>query len=135
MAAAYQMGYRVAMIVAGAVPLVLADLYNWNVSYAVMAALMGFGIAGVLFAPREKAHSIRPIPVGDTPSRPRWEVLEWIARLILIAAAAMVVGSGLTAQAGPLNALLGLFGLGTDGQAAIADERRRIAEAGFYAYQ
>ena len=43
MAAAYQMGYRVAMIVAGAVPLVLADLYNWNLSYAVMAALMGFG--------------------------------------------------------------------------------------------
>ena len=121
MAAAYQMGYRVAMIVAGAVPLVLADLYNWNVSYAVMAALMGFGVAGVLFAPREKAHSIRPIPVGDTPSRPRWEVLEWIARLILIGAAAMVVGSGLTAQAGPLNGLLGLFGLGTDGQAAIAD--------------
>jgi len=121
MAAAYQMGYRVAMIVAGAVPLVLADLYNWNVSYAVMAALMGFGIAGVLFAPREKAHSIRAIPVGDTPSRPKLEVLEWIARLIVIAAAAMVVGSGLTAQAGPLNGLLGLFGLGADGQTAIAD--------------
>jgi PAT family beta-lactamase induction signal transducer AmpG len=121
MAAAYQMGYRVAMIVAGAVPLVLADLYNWNVSYAVMAALMGFGIAGVLFAPREKAHSIRAIPVGDTPSRPKLEVLEWIARLIMIAAAAMVVGSGLTAQAGPLNGLLGLFGLGAGGQTAIAD--------------
>ncbi|WP_428153502.1 AmpG family muropeptide MFS transporter [Brevundimonas sp.] len=121
MAAAYQMGYRVAMIVAGAVPLVLADLYNWNVSYAVMAALMGFGIAGVLFAPREKAHSIRAIPVGDTPSRPKLEILEWIARLIVIAAAAMVVGSGLTAQAGPLNGLLGLFGLGADGQTAIAD--------------
>ena len=29
-----------------------------------------FGIAGVLFAPREKAHSIRAIPVGDVPSRP-----------------------------------------------------------------
>ena len=121
MAAAYQMGYRVAMIVAGAVPLVLADLYNWNVSYAVMAALMGFGIAGVLFAPREKAHSIRAIPVGDTPSRPKLEVLEWIARLIVIAAAAMVVGSGLTAQAGPLNGLLGLFGLGAEGQTAIVD--------------
>lgn len=121
MAAAYQMGYRVAMIVAGAVPLVLADLYNWNVSYAVMAALMGFGIAGVLFAPREKAHTIRAIPVGDTPSRPKLEILEWIARLIVIAAAAMVVGSGLTAQAGPLNGLLGLFGLGAESQTAIAD--------------
>jgi len=121
MAAAYQMGYRIAMIVAGAAPLVLADLYNWNLSYAVMAALMGVGIAGVLFAPREKAHSIRAIPVGDTPARPKLEVLEWIARLIVIAAAAMVIGSGLTAQAGPLNGLLGLFGFGAEGKAAIAD--------------
>ena len=110
MAAAYQMGYRVAMIVAGAVPLVLADLYNWNVSYAVMAALMGFGVAGVLFAPREKAHSIRPIPVGDTPSRPRWEVLEWIARLILIAAVIFMPR--------------GIWGLCAD----IAERRRRRAK-------
>ncbi|WP_295241210.1 MFS transporter [uncultured Brevundimonas sp.] len=120
MAAAYQMGYRVAMIVAGAVPLVLADLYNWNLSYAVMAALMGFGIAGVLFAPREKAHSIRAIPVGDVPSRPGFEVIEWIVRLAIIGVAAMVLGSGLTGQSGPLKALFGLFGLGVDGKAAVA---------------
>ncbi|KQR51544.1 MFS transporter [Brevundimonas sp. Leaf168] len=120
MAAAYQMGYRVAMIVAGAVPLVLADLYNWNLSYAVMAALMGFGIAGVLFAPREKAHSIRAIPVGDVPSRPGFEVIEWIVRLAVIGVAAMVLGSGLTGQSGPLNALFGLFGLGAEGKAAVA---------------
>ncbi|ASE39697.1 AmpG family muropeptide MFS transporter [Brevundimonas vesicularis] len=120
MAAAYQMGYRVAMIVAGAVPLVLADLYNWNLSYAVMAALMGFGIAGVLFAPREKAHSIRAIPVGDVPSRPGFEVIEWIVRLAIIGVAAMVLGSGLTGQSGPLNALFGLFGLGAEGKAAVA---------------
>jgi PAT family beta-lactamase induction signal transducer AmpG len=121
MAAAYQMGYRVAMIVAGAVPLVLADLYNWNLSYAVMAALMGFGVMGVLLAPREKAHSIRPIPVGDVPSRPPLEVLEWIARLAVIAAAAMVIGSGLSGEAGPLNGLLGLFGLSEGGREAVAE--------------
>ncbi|QYF86749.1 MFS transporter [Brevundimonas sp. PAMC22021] len=120
MAAAYQMGYRVAMIVAGAVPLVLADLYNWNLSYAVMAALMGFGVAGVLFAPREKAHEVRRIPVGDAPSRPALEGLEWIARLLVIAAAACVIGSGLTGQPGPLNALLSLFGLSDGGREAVA---------------
>ena len=120
MAAAYQMGYRVAMIVAGAVPLVLADLYNWNLSYAVMAALMGFGIAGVLFAPREKAHSIRAIPVGGVPSRPGFEVIEWIVRLAVIGVAATVLGSGLTGQSAPLNALFGLFGLGAEGKAAVA---------------
>ncbi|MCQ4051832.1 AmpG family muropeptide MFS transporter, partial [Klebsiella pneumoniae] len=81
MAAAYQLGYRVAVIVAGAVPLVLAQLYSWNLSYAVMAALMGFGVLGVLLAPREAEHSIRPIPVGDIPSRPWAERIEWVVRL------------------------------------------------------
>lgn len=119
MAAAYQWGYRIAIIVAGAVPLVLADLYNWNFSYAVMAALMGLGVAGVLFAPREKAHTIRPIPVGDVPSRPPLEVLEWIVRLIVILAAALVIGSGLTGAADLLAGALGLGGLSADGQAAL----------------
>ncbi len=73
MAAAYQWGYRIAIIVAGAVPLLLAEAYNWNLSYAVMAALMGVGVLGVLLAPREQAHNIRPIPVGDVPSRPAFE--------------------------------------------------------------
>src|SRR5688500_462813 len=61
MAAAHQWGYRVAIIVAGAVPLLLAQARGWNVSYAVMAALMTVGIAGVLAAPREIRHTIRPI--------------------------------------------------------------------------
>lgn len=121
MAAAYQWGYRIAIIVAGAVPLVLADVYNWNFSYAVMAALMAVGVAGVLLAPKERVHSIRPIPVGDVPSRPPLEVLEWIARLLVIAAAAAVMGSGLTGQAAPLNFLAGLFGAGADAQAAVTE--------------
>src|SRR5690606_3815661 len=40
MAAAYQLGWRGAMIIAGLVPLVLAELYGWGLSYATMAALM-----------------------------------------------------------------------------------------------
>ncbi|MEX0827482.1 MAG: MFS transporter, partial [Haliea sp.] len=55
MAAAYQWGYRLAMIAAGAVPLFLAQAFSWNFSYAVMAAMMGIGVAGVLLAPREIA--------------------------------------------------------------------------------
>lgn len=98
MAAAYQLGWRVAQITAGALPLILAELYNWNLSYAVMAALMGFGVLGVLMAPREQQHVVRPIPVGDVPSRPAFEVVEWIVRLGLIAVAALVIGTGLTDQ-------------------------------------
>lgn len=112
MAAAYQWGYRIAIIVAGAVPLVLAEQFNWSLSYAVMAALMGVGVAGVLLAPREKAHSIRPIPVGDTPARPAQDVIEWAVRLALIALAALVIGTGLTGQPELTTGIMGALGVG-----------------------
>jgi len=114
MAAAYQWGYRIAMIVAGAAPLILAETYGWNLSYAVMAGLMGVGIAGVLFAPREKAHTVRAIPVGDVPSRPAFEVGEWLARLVLIVFAALIIGSGLTGAPDLLVSLLGRIGIFID---------------------
>jgi hypothetical protein len=49
----------VAIITAGAVPLLLAEAYGWNFSYAVMAALMTVGILAVLAAPREARHEQR----------------------------------------------------------------------------
>ena len=107
MAAAYQWGYRVALIVAGAVPLILADLYNWNFSYAVMAALMSLGVLGVLLAPREQAHTPRAIPVADIPSRPVAEKVEWVVRLALILIAALIIGTGLTDKP---DALIWAFG-------------------------
>lgn len=118
MAAAYQLGYRVAQIVAGAVPLVLAEIYNWNLSYAVMAALMAIGVIGVLMAPREKAHVIRAIPVGDIPSRPGLEVVEWVVRLGLIFVSALIIGTGLTDKP---DALLWAFGgvLGVGGSQTV----------------
>ena len=126
MAAAYQLGYRVAQIVAGFVPLALAEFYNWNLSYAVMAALMGIGVMGVLLAPREQAHVIRPIPVSDIPSRPVAEKIEWVIRIGLIFLAAILIGTGLTDKIsafewalGPIlpDALMALFagGLETSG--------------------
>ena len=115
MAAAYQLGWRVAQITAGALPLILAELYNWNLSYAVMAALMAIGVIGVLMAPREKAHVIRAIPVGDIPSRPGLEVVEWIVRLGLIEIAALIIGTGLTDQADALAWALQPLGSGVIG--------------------
>jgi PAT family beta-lactamase induction signal transducer AmpG len=99
MAAAYQWGYRTAMIVAGALPLILADRYGWNFSYAVMSACMLIAVGATLAAPREEAQ--RP-PVNYTEAmtpRPALETLEWLARLLLIAAGALLAGSGLAADA------------------------------------
>lgn len=107
MAAAYQLGWRVAQIAAGFIPLALAQIYNWNLSYAVMAGLMAFGVLGVLMAPRERQHVIRAIPVDGIPSRPWLERVEWVIRLALIAAAAVTIGTGLTDKA---DAFLWAFG-------------------------
>lgn len=58
MAAAYQWGYRVAVLAGGAVPLILAGPLGWNTSYAVMAALTGVGIVATLVAPAEDAPDV-----------------------------------------------------------------------------
>jgi PAT family beta-lactamase induction signal transducer AmpG len=110
MAAAYQWGYRVAIIVSGAVPLLLANAYGWNFSYAVMAALMLVGVLGVVAAPREQRHAIRPIQTEGIRPAPVLEALEWIARLAILAAGALVLGSGLAANAGVLARVLGAIG-------------------------
>ncbi len=110
MAAAYQWGYRVAMIVAGAVPLLLAQVYGWNFSYAVMAALMTVGVVGVLAAPREERHTIRPIETAGIQPAPVREAVEWIVRLAILSAGALVLGSGLAANAGVLAAVLAAGG-------------------------
>jgi MFS transporter, PAT family, beta-lactamase induction signal transducer AmpG len=107
MAAAYQWGYRVGMIVAGAAPLLLAQAYSWNFSYAVMASLMTVGILAVLAAPREVRHAIRPIQTGNIQPAPAREAVEWVARLALLGAGALVLGSGLAANAGVLASVLG----------------------------
>ncbi|WP_444924414.1 AmpG family muropeptide MFS transporter [Microbulbifer sp. DLAB2-AF] len=44
MAANYVFGYRVAMLIAGAGALFIADAFSWSGAYLVMAALMGVGV-------------------------------------------------------------------------------------------
>ncbi|HVI31643.1 AmpG family muropeptide MFS transporter [Phenylobacterium sp.] len=120
MAAAYQWGYRIAMITAGAAPLILAEQFNWNISYAVMAALMAVGVGGALAAPKEKEHIVRPIHAEGTPSRPALEIPEWLARLALFAVGALVLGSGLAANASVLASVLGGLGMTGAGEALTA---------------
>jgi PAT family beta-lactamase induction signal transducer AmpG len=50
LSAAYQLGYRVALIVTDALILIAANHLGWNVSYSIMAALMGVGIVATLLA-------------------------------------------------------------------------------------
>lgn len=69
MLAAYQLGYRLGLISAGAGALVLADGFGWSTAYLAMAGLMGIGFLASLLAPRiAGAGEARP---GEArPARP-----------------------------------------------------------------
>src|SRR5262249_6516994 len=60
MAAAYQLGYRVALIVSGAGALWMAQHHSWHMSYASMAALVAIGMVTTLLAkePQATGHRI-----------------------------------------------------------------------------
>ena len=60
MAAMYQYGYRVAIMVAGAGALIVADNVNWPAAYQFMALLMGVGLLTALFAPKVEVREYVP---------------------------------------------------------------------------
>ncbi|WP_426414784.1 AmpG family muropeptide MFS transporter [Aestuariirhabdus sp. LZHN29] len=88
MSAAYIFGYRVALLVAGAGALYIADSINWPVAYLSMAALMGVGIATVLLtrepdAQRDTVARTTEQQLMDRvhldPDSSRWQRLEaWL---------------------------------------------------------
>jgi PAT family beta-lactamase induction signal transducer AmpG len=131
MAAAYQWGYRVAMIIAGVVPLILAEIFDWHISYAVMAGVMGIGVIASLAAPREAQHRIRPISVEGVPARPAFEVVEYILRGLLLLTGALFLGVGLTADATlPANMMGGEAGGGAWILAAFKGDYKALWQLG-----
>lgn len=55
LAAAYQYGYRISLIISTAIALLIADTAGWTVAYLTMAALMSVGMATVLLSPEPKS--------------------------------------------------------------------------------
>lgn len=99
MAAAYQWGYRIAILVAGIAPLMLADRIDWGFAYAAMALLMAIGVAAVLLAPKEAQRpAVEPALPKDMPVKPAPEALEWALRLVLLVFGATIFGSGFTGR-------------------------------------
>ncbi|ESQ90624.1 hypothetical protein ABAC460_09045 [Asticcacaulis sp. AC460] len=98
MATATAWGARIAPFVSGIVPLLLAGTLGWGFAYALMAALMILGVVGVLLAPKEGEHRVRPIDYGDAAANPPLEVVESLGRLALMLVAICLMGAGLTAN-------------------------------------
>ncbi|MGH8249593.1 MAG: AmpG family muropeptide MFS transporter [Steroidobacteraceae bacterium] len=74
MAAAYQIGYRAALITGGAGALGLAQGYDWPTSYLVMAALAGVGVATTLLVREPKPAVSRESEAQEA------RVVEWLER-------------------------------------------------------
>ena len=68
MAAGYQYGYRIGMLLSGAGALFLADVYDWGLTYLAMAGCMGVGVAAVLLIGE---------PEHDDSGRGRQSAAEW----------------------------------------------------------
>ncbi|MEL7022350.1 MAG: MFS transporter [Pseudomonadota bacterium] len=91
LAAAYQYGYRIALIASTAGALLLADTQSWSIAYLCMAVLMGVGVTAVLFSPEPKRAPRKPIAQWSTRLRvafidPFLEFFQrvgWVALLIL----------------------------------------------------
>src|SRR3954447_5543309 len=68
LSAAYQFGYRVAVLVTEAAILIIANHFGWRPSYTVMAALMGVGITASLIA----AEPLRAKAAAGRVELPLW---------------------------------------------------------------
>ncbi len=121
MTAAYQWGYRIAFIVSGVVPLLLATRIGWPAAYATMALMIAIGWVCVWLAPRGAKHEPRPIHTEGMAVRPAQEIVEWVLRAVLLVAAAIIMGSGLTANADLINGTIGHLGATPAAQAAFKD--------------
>lgn len=63
---AYQLGYRIALLITDALILVFANHLGWPVSYSIMALLMGVGLVATLRMP-EPAPEARPAGMASSP--------------------------------------------------------------------
>jgi PAT family beta-lactamase induction signal transducer AmpG len=73
MAAAYQIGYRVALIAASAGAFTVADHFGWHASYQTMTVLVGVGVATTLLSREPHPHAAR----GSAEREGR--VVAWLA--------------------------------------------------------
>jgi MFS transporter, PAT family, beta-lactamase induction signal transducer AmpG len=93
LAAAYILGYRIALILSGAITLYLAELFGWSRAYLAMAACMSLPlVAGLLSKEPDpaKALSIREIHLQDAFLKPFQEFFTRNGVLLALALLAFV---------------------------------------------
>lgn len=64
-AAVFVMGYRMAMLVSGALALIMSDRVGWQATYFTMAGVMGIGIVSAFFGPEPEIRISPPKNLGE----------------------------------------------------------------------
>lgn len=72
-AAVFVTGYRIAMLVSGALALILSERIGWRSTYLLMAALMGIAIATTLFGPEPEVRVTPPKTLREAVLSPLTE--------------------------------------------------------------
>ncbi len=66
LAASYQLGYRIAILLATSGALILASRTNWSFVYQLMSLFMFVGFIGLYLAPENKNVSLRQLSFGES---------------------------------------------------------------------
>jgi MFS transporter, PAT family, beta-lactamase induction signal transducer AmpG len=124
----FTLGYRVGMVIAQSVALVLSDIVGWKSTYAAMGAFMVVGMAAAVLGP-EPTVDHPPRRLGDAVVKPFMEYYRrgWPALLALVFLVTFRVGHGVAIKAttpfvlklGFTNTELGLISKGAGMAGAI----------------
>lgn len=87
-AAVWVNGYRIALVLAGAVALILADRIGWQRTYLMMAGLMTVGIAAILVSPEPSDAAAVPHSLSEAVWGP---IREFFSRSAAVGFLAIVV--------------------------------------------
>lgn len=69
-AAVFVTGYRIALLVSGALALILSDHIGWQNTYLLMAGIMGIGIISTISGPEPPGNSVHPATLKESVSGP-----------------------------------------------------------------
>lgn len=82
MATTYQLGYRLALLVAGGGALFIADYWNWTAAYLCMAACMVIGVLTTLII--REPETQQEVPSKDQKERPlKQRIAEWFYKSVI----------------------------------------------------
>lgn len=87
-AAASVLGYRLAMLVSGALALIIADQVGWNFTYHLMAGLMGLMVLATLWGPEPEVEAQPPKTITEAVVEPFKEFFSrrgsWLILLLIV---------------------------------------------------